>query len=130
LLRAGFGASEIAAVLDRLRQQRLVDDAAFAQYWLEQRQQFRPRGARLLQAELRQHGVDAELASATASRALENAADDAYRTGRKRAMQLAAAAVDERTFRNRLAQLLARRGFDWDTISATIDRLAAELRAP
>jgi SOS response regulatory protein OraA/RecX len=90
---------------------------------LEQRQQFGPRGARLLQAELRQHGVDAELASATASRTLETAADDAYRTGRKRAMQLAAAAVDGRTFRTRLGQLLARRGFDWDTIAPVVERL-------
>src|SRR4051794_15087380 len=51
LQKAGHDTETIDAALERLRGARLVDDAAFASYWLEQRQTFRPRGARLLRAE-------------------------------------------------------------------------------
>src|SRR6266851_2423120 len=64
LLRAGTDEAAIEGVLERLRAHALVDDAAFAQYWVEQRQMFRPRGARLLRAELRHRGIDAAEAEA------------------------------------------------------------------
>jgi regulatory protein len=125
LLRAGCDAPVLDMVLDRLRRAGLLDDAAFASYWLDQRQTFKPRGARLLRAELRQRGVSAELASATTALTAETAEDDAYRAAYRRAMQLAH--LDEHTFKIKLGQLLARRGFDWDTIGPTVERLRREL---
>ncbi len=107
-------------VLARLRHLGLVDDHAFAQYWVEQRQTHRPRGARLLRAELRQKGVDSELAAEVAETTEPTAAEDAYRAAAKKAAQLRS--LDERTFRLRLGQFLARRGFDWDTIGPTVER--------
>ena len=117
LRRAGIPAEELELTLGQLRRPGLVDDRAFAAYWVEQRRTFRPRGARLLQAELRAHGVGAELAADAAV----SADDDAYRAAFKKARLLAT--LDERTFRSRLGQFLARRGFDWDTIAPTVDRL-------
>jgi regulatory protein len=115
----------IEQVLDRLRGAGLVDDRAFAHYWLEQRQTFQPRGARLVRAELRQHGIPTELATAAADSLRPSAEDDAYRAAQKRAHALHSA--DEQTFKTRLAQFLARRGFDWDTIASTVDRLFREV---
>jgi regulatory protein len=117
----------IKAVLARLKLHGLVDDAQFARYWVEQRQTFRPRGARLLRAELRQHGVASPAAEAAAEGIQDTAEDDAYRAASKRARQLGAT-LDERTFKTRLSQFLARRGFDWDTIAPVIDRLWREVR--
>ena len=126
LARGGFEADAIASAVDQLRGHGLLDDVAFAQYWLEQRRQFRPRGARLLRAELRQRGVSAALAAETTETLEpESAAEDAYRVARKPAQRLAEA--DDRTFRTRLGQLLARRGFDWDTIAPVVERLRQEL---
>ncbi|MCA1646933.1 MAG: recombination regulator RecX [Chloroflexi bacterium] len=125
LERAGVDDAAILGVLAQLRQHRLVDDTAFAQYWVEQRQTFRPRGARLLRAELRQHGIDAAAAEAAAGTTAATAADDAYRAAQKRARQLTAA--DERAFKSRLAQFLARRGFDWETIARVVNRLWGEV---
>jgi regulatory protein len=125
LQRAGFAEDQIAAALDRLRGARLVDDAAFASYWLEQRQVHRPRGARLLRAELRQHGIAAELAAQAALSRGASADDDAYRAAARRATQLAS--LDEQTFTTRLSQFLARRGFDWDVITPTVARLWQEV---
>jgi regulatory protein len=123
LQRAGFTQEQVDPVLARLRADGLLDDEAFAHYWVEQRHTFRPRGARLLRAELRQHGVAPQLA-AEAAATLETPDEDAYRVARKRALHLATA--DEHTFRTRLGQLLARRGFDWDTINSTVERLQRE----
>jgi regulatory protein len=127
LQRAGTDAAAIETVLERLRQHALVDDAAFAEYWVEQRQTFKPRGTRLLRAELRQHGIEATAAEAAAQTSAASATDDAYRAARKRARQLSSA--DERAFKSRLAQFLARRGFDWETISVAVNRLWEEIRS-
>lgn len=124
LQRAEVDAASIDAVVARLRGAGLLDDAAFAAYWVEQRRSFRPRGARLLRAELRQHGVAPELATQTAEQAEPDAADDAYRAAFKRAQQLHT--LDERTFATRLSQFLARRGFDWETITRVVNRLWQE----
>jgi regulatory protein len=116
------------ATVRQLRQYQLLDDAAFAQYWVDQRKTFRPRGARLLRAELRQHGVERTLAEVAAASADDSAEVDAYRAAAKRARQLAEA--DERSFRSRLGQFLARRGFDWDTIAGVVERLWQERAGP
>jgi regulatory protein len=121
LQQAGVDDAGMDTVLGRLRQSGLVDDTAFAQYWVEQRQTFRPRGARLLRAELRQHGIDAASAEAAAGTTQASAGDDAYRAAARRARQLTSA--DERTFKSRLGQFLTRRGFDWDTIASVVNRL-------
>src|SRR5918911_1689117 len=94
LMRAGF-APEAAA-------------AAFTRYWVAQRQQFRPRAARLLQAELRGQGVQAEVAAEAASVAEVDPEDDAYRAAWRRAHQLRG--LDRPSFERRLGQFLQRRG--------------------
>src|SRR5512137_2079864 len=52
LLKAGYGDETIDRVLERLRGVALVDDAAFVQYWIDNRTQFKPRGAVALRQEL------------------------------------------------------------------------------
>ena len=123
LTRTGTPDAIAEEVLGQLRRWQLVDDAAFASYWVEQRRTFRPRGPRLLQAELRQRGVSAELAALAAQQAAASADKDAWRVAEKRARQLAAQRLDERTFCARLSQHLVRRGFDWDTITPLVERL-------
>jgi regulatory protein len=125
LQRAGVAEDAVAGVLVQLREHGLVDDAAFAQYWLEQRQTFRPRGARLVRAELRQHGISTDLASAAADGLAGSAEEDAYRAAQRRALHLATA--DERAFKQRLSQFLARRGFDWQVVSTVVERLWLEV---
>jgi len=53
----GLDEEDAAAVLERLQQARLVDDAAFAQFWVNSRENARPKGAWALRAELRQKGI-------------------------------------------------------------------------
>ena len=130
--QAALPAATIDEVVTRLRQWRLVDDSAFARYWVEQRQTFRPRGARLIAAELRQRGVSSELAASAAEQVGLDAERDAYRAAHKKASQLARLGekLEEHTFRARLGQFLARRGFDWEAIVPVVDRLWGEMLGP
>lgn len=125
LRRAGFEVAAIDQVVAQLEQHHLLDDAAFAQRWVEQRRAMRPSGARLVRAELRRHGVDAATAEAAAAGVEGMAEADAYRAAARRAAQLAGL-TDERAFRTRLGQFLARRGFDWETIASVVERVSAE----
>jgi SOS response regulatory protein OraA/RecX len=76
-----------------------------------------------LRAELARLGVEATVAREAAAAETDSAAEDAYRAAARRASQLAGAGADERAFRTRLGQFLARRGFDWDTIGRVVERL-------
>ncbi|MBV9581773.1 MAG: RecX family transcriptional regulator [Chloroflexi bacterium] len=114
----------VETVLAQLRRYRLVDDQAFAERWVEQRQALRPRGARLLRAELVQHGIARAGAEAATSQLGDSAREDAYRAAARRAAQLRD--LDDKTFTSRLSQWLARRGFDWDTIAPVVARLQVE----
>lgn len=121
LRRAGVEEAMIQTVLEQLRQHRLVDDQAFAGYWVEQRQTFRPRGARLLRAELAQKGVARAGVDAATAALGDSAEEDAYRAAARHVLRLGA--PDKSTFTRRAGQWLARRGFDWETIARVVERL-------
>jgi regulatory protein len=59
-----FSDDVIDRVLDKLRRNNLIGDAEFAQSWIENRSLHRPRGARMLQQELRQKGISTETIAA------------------------------------------------------------------
>ncbi len=115
----------ITAVLDKLTEQGYLNDAEFARFWVENREQFRPKGPRALRQELRQHG----LAGETIDTALAEVdpAESAYTVARQRAARIAdLAATEPDAFRRKLSDFLARRGFDYGTIRDVVGRLAEE----
>jgi regulatory protein len=122
LARHEFDRTVVDRVIERLRRIQLVDDAAFAEYWVEQRATHRPRGARLLKQELRQKGVSQDvLADALPS---EDDDEGAYRAAQRKATSLRA--LDERTFKQRLGAFLQRRGYGYETIRPVVARLWQE----
>ncbi len=112
----------IAETVRRLEGVGLLDDAAFARFWVENRQSFRPRGSMALRYELRRKGVS--------DQAIESAIRDtderegAYRVAQAQAKRLSGA--DRETFRRRLGGYLSRRGFSYAIVRETIDRLWKE----
>ena len=99
----------------------LLDDAAFATYWVDQRQQFSPRGPRALRAELRQKGIASGLADAAIEPAAASEGESAYRAGLRHARRLSA--DNEVAFSRSLAAYLARRGFGSGAIRSSVRRL-------
>nr|MBC7244547.1 RecX family transcriptional regulator [Chloroflexota bacterium] len=114
----------LQSVMERLLDAGLLDDEAFARYWVENRESFRPRGQRSLRFELRRKGVS----DAIVEEAIEeiDEAESAYRAGRDRARQLSR--LDYQGFCRRLSGFLQRRGFDYDVVKETVNRLWQESR--
>jgi regulatory protein len=117
LAQKGTAPDLVDQVVERLRALGLIDDAAFAQFWVENRGRFNPRGARALKAELRQKGLAADLVAHVEDSVDEEsgARDVALRYARRLAK------LDRQTFRQKLWAQLARRGFDFDVIGPAIE---------
>jgi regulatory protein len=122
LARYEFDVQVVDRVIERLRGLQLVDDAAFAAYWVEQRATHRPRGARLLKQELRQKGVSQDVVSEALP--VDDDEDGAYRAAQRKAVSLRA--LDERTFKQRLGAFLQRRGYGYASIRGVVNRLWTE----
>jgi len=114
----------IEEVLTRLEHLGYVDDHAFAQYWIENREQFGPRGPRALHYELRQKGVSDTIIQA-ALEALDTHGS-AYRAARAQVRRLRG--LSRQAFRNKLGSFLARRGFDYDIVREVANQLITELQ--
>lgn len=127
LRRARVAPDVIEATLERLAELGYVDDVAFVRWWLEQRDRHAPRGRRMVEAELRQHGVPREvvetLREAEAELPPETEEERARmaleRHLRGRPLPVEAAALQ------RVGMFLVRRGFDPETVRHTL-RAAAE----
>jgi regulatory protein len=115
----------IEQAIDRLQQLGYVDDVAFARYWLENRDTFKPRGPAALRYELRQKGVAEDIIGA----ALESLdpVDAARRAGEAKARRLRG--LTREAFRNKLGSFLQRRGFRYETTRDVIHQIIDELVA-
>ena len=122
LNRRGFDGDNVAAVLARLKERGLVDDLAFAQFWKDNRESFRPRSQWLTRLELRQKGVSEEIIEQVATQVDDE--DSAYRAALSKARRLPTADYDG--FRRRLGQYLKRRGFGYGLIKPTVERVWQE----
>ncbi len=111
-------------IIDRLKQSGLLDDEAFARFWVENRETFSPRSDRALRAELRSKGID----DGTIAASLPG--DDgaaAFEAAMKRAPRLVGAGRD--AFRRKMFGFLQRRGFSYDVARETVDRVWREVTA-
>ena len=123
LKRRGFADSVIGVVLERLRSVALVDDVEYARAFLADRLGRRAAGWRRLEQELRRRGVSAEDAALGRERLeLEQGAPDELGAARKALEQAERRfrGLDPRVRRQRRYALLARRGFDSDTIEQAL----------
>lgn len=117
----------IDAVLTRLDHLDLVNDHAFASFWLESREQFSPRGAHALKNELRMKGVARDVVDELVDD--EKDEERALAAGRKKALSLVRAPdIDFATFRSRLGSFLQRRGFGYEIATRTVRALWQELK--
>lgn len=123
------------ATLERLAELGYVDDAAFARWWAEQRDRHAPRGRRMLEAELRQRGVPRDVIEAYRAqhdgperapedRGLPGTEPERARDALERHLRGRPMPEDPKA-RQRMGMFLMRRGFDPETVRATIRAAAA-----
>jgi regulatory protein len=119
LQRKGYEDDVIKGVIHYLKERQLLDDAAFAAYWVEQRETFKPRSRLALSQELREKGIARQVIEAAVADVDEVAA--AERAGEKRARRWRQLPYEE--FRKKMGGYLQRRGFRYDVTKATIDKI-------
>lgn len=115
----GYEETVIEQVIVRLQELDLLDDRAFAHYWVEQRESFKPRSQLALRQELFQKGVDRLIVEEVVSEVDE--IDAAHRAGQKKAKSLANLTQDE--FHQKMAGYLQRRGFSYAIVKTVTQQL-------
>ncbi|MFC1989537.1 regulatory protein RecX [Chloroflexota bacterium] len=119
LSQRGFDGDTQEAVVTRLKNQGLVDDMAFAQFWKENRESFNPRSRQLTRLELRRKGLDDGVIDQVVATIDDD--DNAYRVALNKVCSLPQS--DYHDFRRRLGEYLRRRGFSYGVINHTVERL-------
>lgn len=126
----------IVQIIDRLKDKKYLDDAAFAKWWIDNRRQFRPRGQRLLLVELQSKGISAtdikaalETPDESGQFLSEVEAEVSKPSEKDLAMSLARkqqkkyVGLETIQYKQKMSRYLASKGFDWDTIDAVIKEL-------
>lgn len=104
----------IDLIVSKLKKIGQVDDEAFARWYVEQRQTFRPKGRRAIEMELRRKGIENKTIKQLSSNSINES-------------ELAKKAlVKYHGEKNpvKLQRFLASRGFDWETIKEVLDEFS------
>ncbi len=129
--RKDYAPEAIDAAIARLAELELLDDAAFARYWVENRQANRPRGAGALRDELRRKGIDADITAEVLNDDSLTGDEAASAWGLARgALRKYAGSHDRNAFTRRMGSYLQRRGYTFDVIRPIVDQLWAEVSEP
>jgi len=125
LTKAEYSPETIENVLERLTELKLVDDRKFAKAWIENRNEFRPRGRRALAYELRRKGIASELVNECLGESIEEE-ELAMKAGRMVLKKLTHLSRPE--FFQKMTGYLARRGFGYESASLTARGLWSEIK--
>jgi regulatory protein len=127
--RDGWPASIVVRVVDRLETAGLIDDERFARLWVEERMRLRPSGPRLLRTALFRKGI----APFIVDTVLQEYGRPEDETARAHALlerrRSRYAPLERHVAYRRMADFLARRGFDSDVIHSVVHRMLEELQA-
>ena len=105
----------------RLKRLDLLNDNKFAQWWVEQRMEFSPRGKRALIAELRQKGINRDLIIQLVNESVSQGYEE--KTARKllQKKKYKWERLQKLEAKKKMSDFLARKGFGWEVIKNAID---------
>jgi regulatory protein len=111
--------------IERLRGSGLLDDAKFAEAWVEDRKRLAPRGRRMLRYELLGRGIDPESAE-RATHSIDDG-ETALALARERARKTPTTSYE--AFVAKVGGFLSRRGFDYEASARATRQVWQELQA-
>lgn len=123
LLKKEYPEDVVERVIERLATVELLNDAAFARYWVEQRQTFKPRSQLAIQQELRQKGLDRQTIDAALETVDESAAAAKAAEAKARRWQN----LPQEEFFKKVGSFLQRRGFSYEIVKEVTDSLWEEV---
>jgi len=111
----------IDAVIQKLKDIQLLDDAAFAKAWVRSRTEYRPRARNIIKLELRQKGISDDIIEEVLADKTEGKDDStlAQQLLEKRKKRYEGMEKQERY--QKAGGFLARKGFSYDVIKSAID---------
>lgn len=115
----------VEQTVERLQRAGLVDDARFAQAWVENRTDLRPRSRQALAFELRQRGINSQ----TINDALEEIDDDTLALDAARKQARRYQELEWQDFRQKMCSFLARRGFNYSASMEATKQVWSEINA-
>jgi regulatory protein len=118
LTQRGFPKEAQNAVISKLSEDGLINDAIFAQFYKDARDYFRPRSKWLTEQELKQKGISSEIIDQVVSTIDEE--DNACRAALEKSKRLTD--VDYETFRRKVGSHLQRRGFSSSLIKQALNK--------
>jgi regulatory protein len=107
----------VETVINDLVERDYLDDEAFAAYWVEQRETFKPRSQFALRQELHEKGVPREIIRSAVRQVDES--DAANKAAEKRAYRWSH--YTEEAFQEKMISYLRRRGFNYNTAKKATD---------
>lgn len=111
-------------IIDKLKEQKFINDAEFARMWTANRIKINPKSKRVIKMELLQKGVDSEIIEKVLTGNPDEEVND-----RVQARKLVEARfsrykhLPKQEIYQKLGGFLGRRGFGWSTIKDAIDEV-------
>lgn len=106
------------AVIKKLEENKYLDDVAFAQWFLNQRQTFRPKGKKFISYELRQKGISADIIAQVLESSDVSEVDQAKKLIEKKLPLWQN--LPEIKRKQKIQEYLMRRGFGWEVIKEVV----------
>lgn len=108
-------------LFNRLKKLDLVNDREFAKWWVEQRQEFKPRAKRFMIHELRMKGVKKEIIDEVLGETRIDEEKIARELLEKKSYKWRS--LPETKARQKMSQYLAGKGFGWETIDKVVSKV-------
>lgn len=121
-----FGEHRVEDTIGVLRKRGLLDDRAFAMWWVEERMRFKPMGRYLLQKELAEKGIPREIARGVLDEAMRDSGESELAVEAGRHVMKRYDGLPHDVARRRLGAFLTRRGFGSESVQTAISRLLGE----
>jgi regulatory protein len=102
-----------------LKKLELLDDSAFATWWIKQRLDFKPRGKKALFSELMKKGVDRKIIKEELSKITIDEASLAKELVKRRSYKWEKYKGEKRS--KKIQDYLARKGFNWDVVKQVVE---------
>jgi regulatory protein len=119
---------QVNIIVELLKKQKFLDDVSFAKWWVEQRSNFRQKGWKIVELELKQKGISKEII-----KNLESEMKNGTLEGVKGELEQAKELVEKNIRKyqgltrqelyQKLGGFLGRRGFNYDIVKACIDEV-------
>jgi regulatory protein len=124
------GSLTFSMLIKKLKQLDLHNDRKFAEWWIKQRQTFKPRGPRLLRQELRQKGVSLEIVDQVLEK-IPRQTENIRQLMLKKIQQIKKTRKtnnkitkeQNKDITSKLRNFLLRKGYHYDQIKTVIDEL-------